>query len=396
VLPGNRGVLFTIVRQNGFDVAVLPQNSKEWHVVIPGGTAARYVPTGHLVYVADGTLHGLGFDLASLRPTTDPVALVPGVMAKSSGAANFAVASDGTLAYVAGIQGAPQSRVVWLSREGMTALPLEPREYRNAKLSPDARRIAVTLVDRGSPSIWVYDIARDSFTRVSPRESSMTTPVWSPDGRQLAAWSSTDKSIVMFAADGSGTPTTLVPLDRGTLYPGAWSPDGKTLAFVHELPSLGLAGVSITPPHVVRPLATGAGAQVESAFSPDGKWIAHISFDGNEPEVVLGPAETTGRRWPVASRGRWPVWSPDGRALFFAEANAIHRVVIDPATGQPIGRVSKVLDLPAQVAMQSFQIGPDGRFLMLERVEGAVAPAEIRVVLNWFEELRAKIPIAAR
>jgi len=81
----------------------------------------------------------------------------------------------------------------------------------------------------------------------------------------------------------------------------------------------------------------------------------------------------------------------DGRAVLFVEANAIHRVVIDPATGQPIGRAVKVQDLPAQIGSQAFHIGPDGRFLMLQRVEGDDAPTEIRVGPNFFEEVRAKI-----
>jgi eukaryotic-like serine/threonine-protein kinase len=395
VLGGNRGILFTIVRQQGFDVAVLPPNSTEWRVVIPGGSSARYLPTGHVVYVADGTLRGVGFDLTTLRATTDPVVLVPDVLTKTSGAADVAIAADGTLAYVAGSQLLPQSRVVWLSRNGVTALPLDPRDYRSAQLSPDGRRIAVAFMDRGSSSIWVYDIARDSFTRVSPRDSSMLGPLWSPDGTALAAWSSTDRAIVKFPAHG-GSMQTLVRAENDTFYPNAWSPDGGVISYVHGLPSPGLDGVGTSPPYAVRPLAVGTGAQVESAFAPNGRWITHVSFDGTEPEIVVGPVATTDRRWPVASRGRWPVWSADGRAVLFNEANAIHRVAIDPASGQPIGRPAKVIDLPVGVTSQPFQVGPDGRFLMLERVEGPAATPEIRVVLNWFEELRAKIPVARR
>jgi Tol biopolymer transport system component len=223
----------------------------------------------------------------------------------------------------------------------------------------------------------------------------MNAPVWSPDGTTLAAWSLTDRAIVTFPAHG-GSPQTLVRAENGTFFPNAWSPDGQVISYVHEMPTVGLGGVAATPPHAVRPLAVGSGAQVESAFDPKGRWIAHVSFDGTEPEIVVGPVTTTDRRWPVASRGRWPVWSADGRALLFIEANAIHRVVIDPATGQPIGRPAKVLDLPAAVGSQPFQVGPDGRFLMLERVEGSAATPEIRIVINWFEELRAKIPVASK
>jgi Tol biopolymer transport system component len=396
VLRENRGILFTIVRQKGFDIAVLPPDSSEWRVVIPGGSSARYLPTGHLVYAADGTLRGVGFDPATLRATTDPVVLLSTVLTKPSGAASVAISADGTLVYAAGSQLVPQSRIVWLSRQGATALPLDPRDYRSARLSPDGRRVVVALAERGLTSIWVFDAARDSFTRVSSRDSSMDNPIWSPDGATLAAWSSTAKALVTFPADGSGAPQILVRAENGTLYPNEWSPDGQVISYVHELPSVGLSGVATKPPHAVRPLAVGTGAQVESSFDPTGRWIAHVSFDGTEPEIVVGPAGAADRRWPVASRGRWPVWSADGLALLFSEANAIHRVAIDPASGQPIGRTTKVIDFPAGVTSQPFQVGPDGRFLMLERVKGPAAVPEIRVVSNWFEELRAKIPVGTR
>ena len=393
VLPGGRGVLFTIARENGgFDIAVLPREATTWRTIISGGSAARYLDTGHIAYASDGVLHGVGFDLASLEVTTEPVILAGGVLTKRSGAADVATASSGTLAYVTGTEQRRLSRPIWLGRDGKTApLALQPGEYRDARLSPDGTRIATTLIERTGSSVWIYDVARDSFTRVTPRDQSVQDPIWSPDGARLAVWSITDRSIQIIVADGSRPPLVLTRTDAGTLYPSAWSPDGRTLAFIRELPGLGLDGVSTTPPHDVRSLASGSGAHVEASYSSDGRWIAHISASGAaNPEVVVGPADAPDRRWPVAPRGRYPKWSAGGRELLFVEGGAIHRVVIDPATGLPVGRPAPWLELPASVRPEALQIAPDGRFLMLESVDGPAPEREIRVVLNWLEDVRAK------
>jgi Tol biopolymer transport system component len=199
----------------------------------------------------------------------------------------------------------------------------------------------------------------------------------------------------MMAADGSGAPVLLARGEAGTLYPSAWSPDGKTIAFIRELPHLSLQSVATAPPHDVRPLAAGAGAQVEASFSPDGRWIAHVSFDGSLPEIVVGPASTPERRWPVAPRGRYPVWNPNGREVLFLESDAIYAIAIAPATGLPVGRVTKVIDLPAASVNSAPQLSPDGRrFLMLERVAQDAPAPELRVVVDWLDDVRAKMAAA--
>lgn len=140
-------------------------------------------------------------------------------------------------------------------------------------------------------------------------------------------------------------------------------------------------------------MAQGPGAQVELAYSRDGRWVAHAAFTGEAPEIVVGPADHPQRRWPVADRGRYPAWSADGRELLFFEAAAIHAVPIDPATGQATGRVRKIVDLPPRVSVDSAEPTNDGkRFLVRERVDDAASLMDIRIVLNWLEEVRGKIP----
>jgi serine/threonine-protein kinase len=396
ILPNGAGILFTIVRADRTsDIALLPHGSPTWRVLIRDAGAPRYLAPGYIVYVSRGILHAVRFDLRSASVQGEPVPMVDGVLTREGGAAEFAVADNGTLAFVPGGARQVQRRLVWLNRDGSTTvLPLEPRDYDDARVSPDGRRIAVTVNDRGTVGIWIYDAVLDTFTRLLPRDERVDTAVWSPDSRRLAFWSGTEPGIYTIAVDGSDRSTRLAAAESGRLYPTAWSPDGRSIAFIRERPELTVQAVDTAPPHEVRPMAPpGPGAQVELAYSRDGRWVAHVASTGDVPEIVVGPAGNPERRWPVAERGRFPAWSANGRELLFFEAAAIHAVPIDPATGQAAGRARKVVDLPPGVSVDSTEPGGDGqRFLARERVDEAAPRVDIRIVLNWLEELRDKIP----
>jgi len=392
VLPGNAGILFTVARTDGtFDIAGLPSGSPSWRTLIRGGSYPRYLAGGHLIYVSRGVLYGAGFDIQTLQTTTDPVTLVENVAMKAEGAADFAV-SAGTLAYIPERPQPNTSRFVWLHRDGTTTpLGIEPRAYLQPRLSPDGRRIAVTLVERGTASIWVHDLSRETFMRASPGGESVGAMAWSPDSQRIAFWSDTQKGIFTVSVGGADSPVRVTQLASGTQIPYSWSVDGANLAFVQDAPDINLFLVGVQPPHDIRPLARRDITNVEAAFSPDGKWVAHVAYDGAVADVVVGPVASPERRWPVASGGRFPAWGAGARELLFLDGKAIQRVAVDPATGMPSGRVSKVVDIPAGVSGR-LEPSPDGtRFLMLERMASENRPAEIRVVLNWDEEVRAKM-----
>ena len=395
ILPNEAGILFAISRADRtYDIAVLPGGSQTWRVLIRDAGAPRYLSPGYIVYVVRGVLYGVRFDVRSLSVQGQPVPIVNGVLTRDGGAAEFAVADDGTLAFVPGGARQVLRRLVWLNRDGSTtALPLEARGYDDARLSPDGRRIAVTIDERGTVGIWIYDLVHDTFTRLMPREERVDSAVWSPDSRRLAFWSGTDPGIYTIAVDGSDRSKRLATADSGRLYPTAWSPDGRSIAFIQERPELTVLAVETAAPHTVRPMAQGPGAQVELTYSRDGRWVTHVASTGEVSEIVVGPADNPQRRWPVADRGRFPAWSDDGRELLFFEAAAIRAVPIDPATAQATGRPRKIVDLPPRVSVDSVEPTNDGkRFLVLERVDDATARMDIRIVLNWLEEVRGKIP----
>jgi Tol biopolymer transport system component len=393
VLPDNAGVLFTVARSDGnYDVAVMAAGSTTWRTLVPGGSNARYLPTGHLVYASGATLNAVGFDLRTLAITTQRVPLVDKVHVSEDGASQFAV-SGAALAYVPARERNTASRVVWLNRDGTsTALPLEPGAYMGAALSPDGKRIAMEVQESGSTSVWMYDLSRQTFTRSTARGESIHLSSWSADSRRLAYWSDTHKGLFSMAPGSSDNPVRLTRFPGGIQHPYGWTADGSGLAFVQQGGNdTNLFMVSTAPPHDVRPLARSDTANVEAAFSPDGKWITHVTYDGVASEVVVGPVDSPQRRWPIASGGRVPTWGAGGRDVLFVRDDVVYRVAIDPETGMPVGAPRTVVKMPAGIRGGRVNATPDGsRFLMLERV-GTQGRSEIRVVLNWHEELRAKM-----
>ena len=190
ILPNGTGILFAILRADGTsDIALLPSGSQTWRVLIKDAGAPRYLSPGYIVYVSRGVLYGVHFDLRSLSVQGGPVPITDGVLTKEGGAAEFAVADNGTLAFVPGGARQVLRRLVWLNRDGSTtALPLEPRSYDDARLSPDGRRVAVTINERGTLGIWIYDLVQDTFTRLMPREERVDSAVWSPDSDGAGTW----------------------------------------------------------------------------------------------------------------------------------------------------------------------------------------------------------------
>ena len=190
ILPGGQAVLFTITATTGrldqAQVAVLDLRTGTQTVLIRGGSDARYVSSGHLVYAAEGTLRAVAFDLARLAVVGSSVAVLPQVQTSATGAANAVVAANGTLVYVpGGVASVARSSLVWVDRQGQeTAVPAPPRSYVYPRLSPNGTRLAFFISDQ-ELDIWLWDLSRPTLTRVTSDPGLENYPVWTPDGRQL-------------------------------------------------------------------------------------------------------------------------------------------------------------------------------------------------------------------
>ena len=234
ILPGGQAVLFTIFApgslQNG-QIAVLSLESGEYDVLVPSGSNPRYVPTGHIVYGVGETLRAVGFDLDSLTVTSEPIPVVEDVRMGLRGAGNFAVAQDGSLAYVRGSSrsGGAAVTLAWVDRDGgEESLAAEPDLYFEPHLSPDGTRLAVKVEDDGGGwDIYIYDIARNNLTQLTFGDTPDCCPVWTPDGERVVFSSAREGTPTLYVknADGTGEVERLTESDAGQIA-YAWSGDG--------------------------------------------------------------------------------------------------------------------------------------------------------------------------
>jgi len=405
LLPGGRAVLFTLATSAGWNeaqIVVQSLDSNERKVVLRGGRDARYVETGHLVYARSGTLLAVPFDLARLEVTGGPVPLVEGVRDAGgvTGATHFSVSGDGTLVYAPGGPGQEAQRtLVWVSRNGAEqALGAPARPYGHPRLSPDGRRVAMEI----GPQLWLYDLVRDTLTRLTFEGTENQAQIWTPDGKRIVFASNKEGSIGIFwqMADGSGGLERLSTPSQYLQIPTSLSADGKLLVFHENNPStvrdiwvLRLSDRKAQP-FLGTPFNEGRGT-----FSPDGRWLAYVSDESGRPEIYVQPYPGPGGKWQISTEGGTePVWSRNGRELFYRSGTKMMAV---ETTTQPSFSAGKSRLLYEGQYLTSvfpqlgtaYDVSPDGqRFLMVKELEQATSPTQINVVLNWFEELKRRVP----
>ena len=424
MLPGGRAVLFTITPNNGAienaQVAVLDLTTGQRKTLIRGGSSAEYVDTGHLVFAAAGTLRAVRFDLGRLEVLGDPVPVVEQVSTAPTGAANFSVSRQGTLVYMrggaGGQTGSPRS-LVWVNRKGIEEpIKAPPRAYVYPRLSPDGTRVALDIRDQES-DIWIWDLARQTLTRLTFGPDAELYPVWTPDSRRIIFYSTRAGGGNLFwqPADGTGTVERLTTSSTTPHYPYSISPDGKSLVFQENVPKTGIdlslllfgepGGSSKSE---VRPLVQTTFTETSAEISPDGHWLAYPSNESGQEEIFVRPfPKVDTGRWQISTGGGTrPLWARSGRELFFLDGNSfLTTVPVQTTPAFSAGNPTRVLNTRyfsgfgaggQNVAGRTYDVSPDGqRFLMIKDIVGAdqtATPASMIVVLNWLEELKAKVP----
>ena len=408
ILPGGETAFFTIVRNpiQDSEIAVLSLASGE-RKVVARGTFPRYSPTGHLVYGLDGDLWAVGFDVDRSEVIGDPVPVQEGVVTKNAfGAVDFGISENGSLLYVPseGMGLGSARTLVWVDREGREE-PVEvpPRPYTYARLSPDGTMVA--LDTRGDENdIWTWNLVGGTLQRLTIDPGPNLGPVWTPDGSRIAFTAQTDgvEGIYWQAADGAGTPERLT---EGQHFPTSFSPDGDQLLFIQPLTPPGDVGVAtVGDPEAVELLLEGEYNESNAEFSPDGRWLAYQSTESGTSEIYVRPFPdvNASRRQVSTDGGTRPLWSRDGRELFYyLEPGTILAVPVEPGADFAPGRPEVVVQgdyaFPFN-AGRHYDVSPDGsRFLLLSDVgaregEEPVA-ARIDVVLNWDQELLERVPL---
>ncbi len=407
LLPDGEHLLFTFRPQgsNWDDAEIVVESlvTGERRTLLRGGTDARYVPTGHLVYIHEATLLAVPFDLASLSVSGGAVPLVESVRQaplNTLGAAYFAVSPDGALAYMQGAGGLLIRPLVWVDRQGREeAVPAEPRAYSEFTLSPDGSRVAVRVADPGGADVWVYDLRRDTLTRLTFDSRNQLFPTWTPDGRRLAFGT----PLAWKAADGTGDVEPLGE-DSNEWIPQAFSPDGTTLLFMDIQDGRDL-GVLAVDDGTSTLLVEGEFLAQNGSLSPDGRWLAYQSNESGRMEVYVRPfPDADAGRWQVSSGGGiWPLWNPAAQEIFYVGPRGLTTVAFDTEQTFTPGTVTLLFDTTPYVTGQTLYrraaVSPDGqRFLMIKLEVDPVTDDssggqdQIHVVLNWFTELQARVP----
>jgi serine/threonine-protein kinase len=413
VLPGGQLVLFTIViggqDDEGAGFGIAPLEGGETRVVaarrelqadsttlLPSGdlVQARYLTSGHIVYGQVGAVWGIPFDLAQLEARGSPIQLLDEVFeGPGGGAIYFAVTSQGVLAYV---PAGTERTLVRVDRRGRTSPISSTRgPFRLLRLSEDGQRLAVCIDVPGGPtSIWAFDMGRGTPARITSLGHNLF-PIWTPDGEQIAYTRSGD--LHMQPANGGGGNGELILPRPGGQEPYSWTPDGKTLLFSerHSDSQWDLWAVTL-PERVAAPVLVTSDNERLPVVSADGKWLAYVSDESGRYEVYVRPFRGPGARVQVSLEGGTePVWSRDGKELFFRRQNEYYAAPVQTVGSFDAGGPQFLFahGLPfVSSDIASYDVTPDGRHFVMIESDPESAPTHFRLVTNWLQELLSRLP----
>lgn len=387
VLPDGEAVIFTAGGEGSWDdaeIAWQPLGGGARRTVVRGGTGARYLAGGHLLYARGGSLHLAPFDAASGQLTGKPAVALEGVAQSIDGAVQASASRLGSLLYLPGGPQAGETALVWVDRRG-DAQPLAapPLAYAAPRLSPDGRTLAVTIgADRDD--VWTYDLGAARLTRFTYEGGS--SPVWSSDGSRIYFSAARDGPPNLFerAADGSGVDVRLTHATRVQSPHSTW--DGR-LAFVESDPQAGREiRLLSTNDGSVRPFAATPADETAPAFSPDGRLLAFASDELGTSQVFVALVANPARRARVSSDGGTePLWRRDGAELFFRSGDHLLAAVVRPTLTVETPRVLFSGRYQAGAGGRAaYDVSPDGaRFLMVRAADEEQASRELRMIVNW-------------
>ena len=424
LMPGGRAVMFSVARGNTIDlwdaadIVVQDLASSERKVLVSGGSDARYVPTGHLVYVVGGVLRAVPFDLDRLKVTGEAVPVVLGVQrlstrvvtALSAGSAYYSLSETGSLVYVPGPTSTmARTGIAFIGQDGKpTLMQLPAGTYVAPRVSPEGTRIVYGTDNGQEADVWVYELSGQTAPRRLTLGGGNRFPIWSHDGDRVAFQSNRegDQGIWWQRLDGGQAERLTTPNDKDTFHlPESFARDDRTLAFTVRKAGTSELWMLSLPDRKAAKFSTSVARIGRSAFSPDGRWLAYQSYDGATAGVLVESFPPSGVPNQIARREtatpHHPFWSRDGKTLFYLPGpNQFAAVRV---TTQPAFSFSNTVSLPRGVfleggpdSVRSIDALPDGRFVgivdLAQSESGDLSAPRINVVLNWHEELRRLAP----
>jgi serine/threonine-protein kinase len=336
------------------------------------------------------------FDLERLEVIGEPVPVIDGIRTETFEAAQYAISNDGLLIFVPG-ESAAVGRPVWVDRDGeVETLPFRPERYGALNISPDARKLAVSVLGKAS-HIWIFDLVGKGEPQRFSTEENEQHPVWSPDGTRLVFDGPESGTWAIFwrPADRSSERQRLLVKDH-QIFPCSWSPDGQLLAIYESTPGGWDISIFNLKTKELQPYLASRFNEWGPAFSPDGRWIAYTSDESGQYEVYVQSWPLSGGKWQVSTTtggNEEPVWSKNGRELFYRNGRRWMAVPISASPTFSFGAPQLLFQGDyVNVAGLEYGASLDGkRFLVLQPTDSS-PPKELHVVVNWFEELKRLVP----
>ena len=432
MLPGGTTLLFTIAkvadgvtRWDKAEIVVQTLTSGSRKTVMSGGSGARYLRTGHLLFAHGGIVLAVPFDPVRQVVLGEPVPVVEGVRRANnsrSATVHLTISDAGTLFYIPGPAGTTsmENVLALADRPGVvTRLTVPPGPYAHVRASRVGGRLAIGTDDGKEAIVWIYELAGKNPPWRLTLTGQNRFPIWSPDGQRVAFQSDREGDLAIFQqrADGTGPVERLTTPEPGDVHmPESWSPDGRLMSFaVRKGSAFSLWTLTVTDKKAAPFGAVQSAEPIGSVFSPDGRWIAYTSTPiGGELSspnrgIWVQPVPASGARYQVPKQAIdfHPVWGPKGTELFFVPSAASGRLAVVsvttrpdvtfPTFGSPVTLSARVTADRMSPETRAYDILPDGRFIGVvptsETESSGTAVVQFRVVLNWTEELKQRVPI---
>jgi Tol biopolymer transport system component len=371
-------------------------NPGESKLLVRARSNAEYAD-GHLLYVRDSVLVAHPFDLDKLELYGNPVPVAEGVQYSPGffhGA--FAAAGNGTLMYRIAEE-SEETRIERLDASGaVVALVQGARPYQGGDLSPDGRRLAISIVDQqvGTGDIWIIDLERDVSTRFTFDPADEQAAHWSPDGSRIVFARMHQGKYCLFEkpASGEGEETLIVANDLH-LFPSHWAADGEHVAVISYDPQANLSAdlrTLIVESGEIAPLLVSDFDETSAVFSPDGHWFAYSSNESGRNELYVAPFPGPGGKWQISSEGVVPetvFWGADGSTLYYGTEEGTKKVVELRARGSAleIGAPQTLYQDPSVI---SWLPEPRRDTFLAFRAEEQSLEAPITIVTNWTVPLK--------
>ena len=393
-LPDGETALLTVWRTanpDNYRLATFSLRTGKLQICMDGGIDAHYLNTGHIIYSRGATLMAAPFDTSTLRITGPAVTLVENVRSEEWGTVQYSLSRDGTLVYVSGGP-AWIGKLLWADRKGSTtSIDAPPHAYLNPSLSPDGKQVALEISE-ATRDIHLLDFARGGLVRFTNIGANIC-PHWSAEGKQLTFARRTENGFEAISKSiDSGAETVIMHRDNGEIQ--TFSPDGKTLLYMNVSPETSLDLWVKTGEGQPRPWLVTRFSELLASYSRDGRYVAYCSDESGQYEIYVRPASGEGAKWQISTDGgEEPLWSRDGRELFYRNGQKWMAVDITTAQEFKSGSPHLLFEGPyLNIPGVSYDVAADGRFLMLEENFKQSPTLQVQAIFSWGDEVKRRVP----